>query len=581
MAMAESAKLHHTNNLNKRGWLPIAILAIIILVGLIVRLDNLTTFTIGHIELYTPGIDLPTKFSIPPPRLNLFFTIGRTIVWEPNPPGYYILMQGWTKVFGTGVFSLRFPSVLFGTAGIFLVYLLGSMERDKLTGLIAAGMMALNGLNIFWSQTSKMYSMGCFFGILSTVLLLMIVRYENKRIILLTCYAGTVLIGLGTVLFFWPIFITHMVWVLMTHWKGKWHNQGLFQTQILVFILASPLLAIAVYASQRPGYIDPSIILPSIWHFFQFGFLFEPDPNAVTLDNIPVLVNIFLFMFTIFLIFIAIASFKQDKVKQRTIMSTGPSSKIKVVCGILAILAILAFYIFIDGRGYGRTNKILVLALLPLSLAFSDFLFSRYWVSIQNIGRFLEERANKLGAIYSLSFLLLVIPFFLLALVSIFSPLFVSRTILLYTPYLIIILSIGMSSLIKRHKLWIALAAILVVFLFFSNAHFKKRLHHFADYKALSEKWIPKIEDTDLIFFQHHWRTSPIFYYLNARQYHFVQQNHSSVIQANPNSRVWVFHVGDVFPQEAVEKSLAHYKHSLTIEALRTKAELFEKQRGL
>src|SRR5215813_4394035 len=199
----------------QRKWVGIAILTVLLLFGAFLRLHHVDHHTISHPEVYTPGIDLPWELSNPHPRFSLWQTLAGTIAGEPHPPGYYILMLGWTRWFGSDILTLRLPSVLFGIASILLVYILSILAEDKLTAVLATGMLAFNGLHIYWSQQSRMYSMGCFLGLVSTVLLVLISKNFVQRRIYYAVYAFCILTGLATHVFFWALFGTQTLWILM------------------------------------------------------------------------------------------------------------------------------------------------------------------------------------------------------------------------------------------------------------------------------------------------------------------------------------------------------------------------------
>ncbi len=107
-----------------------AALGIIIIFGALLRLHNVEHRSLDHPEVYAPGIDLPWNLSNPNPRFSLWQTLAGTIAGEPHPPGYYIVMLGWTKWFGSSIFSLRLPSLLFGIASILLIYVLAAHSGD-------------------------------------------------------------------------------------------------------------------------------------------------------------------------------------------------------------------------------------------------------------------------------------------------------------------------------------------------------------------------------------------------------------------------------------------------------------------
>lgn len=79
-----------------------------------------------------------------------------------HPPAYYLLMKGWTELFGNSEIGLRLPSVIFGTGTIYLTYLIGKKMFNKETGVFAALLISLNGLSIYYSQEARMYAMAAF-----------------------------------------------------------------------------------------------------------------------------------------------------------------------------------------------------------------------------------------------------------------------------------------------------------------------------------------------------------------------------------------------------------------------------------
>lgn len=92
-----------------------------------------------------------------------------------HPPLYYLVISLWTKVFGTGEFSLRFPSVLFSFAAAGYVYLIVRQLKNKTAGLWSALFFLINPLGLYYSQEARMYMMatallaGAFYYYLRTV----------------------------------------------------------------------------------------------------------------------------------------------------------------------------------------------------------------------------------------------------------------------------------------------------------------------------------------------------------------------------------------------------------------------------
>lgn len=77
-----------------------------------------------------------------------------------HPPLYYALLHLWTRVAGAGPLSLRLLSVMAGVAAIPLMFaasrrILGSGRA----ALIAAGLLAVNPLHVYYSQEVRMYGL--------------------------------------------------------------------------------------------------------------------------------------------------------------------------------------------------------------------------------------------------------------------------------------------------------------------------------------------------------------------------------------------------------------------------------------
>lgn len=153
---------------------------LLIVGGTFFRLDRLSLATMGHAEIYVPNIPLPEDYGNPHARL----TIARTVtgsIWEPHPPGWYLLMFGWTKMAGTGLFAIRFPSVVFGVLSVVLIFTLGWLAEDVPTGFLAAAFLAFNGHQIYWSRIARPATLICALGLLSCVLLLPATRRQGPR----------------------------------------------------------------------------------------------------------------------------------------------------------------------------------------------------------------------------------------------------------------------------------------------------------------------------------------------------------------------------------------------------------------
>ena len=76
-----------------------------------------------------------------------------------HPPLYYALLHGWIGLLGAGPVSLRLLSVLFGVLAIPAIYLAGRRMLSRRAGLIAAFLLAISPLHVYYSQEVRMYGL--------------------------------------------------------------------------------------------------------------------------------------------------------------------------------------------------------------------------------------------------------------------------------------------------------------------------------------------------------------------------------------------------------------------------------------
>jgi mannosyltransferase len=89
---------------------------------------------------------------------------------ESSPPLYYLLEWLWTQLFGTGEVGLRSLSALLGTATIPAVWALGRRLGGNRAGLVAAALLAVNPMLIWFSQEARAYALLALLGALAALL---------------------------------------------------------------------------------------------------------------------------------------------------------------------------------------------------------------------------------------------------------------------------------------------------------------------------------------------------------------------------------------------------------------------------
>src|ERR1700722_14894290 len=93
------------------------------------------------------------------PRLGVVFMWTGGFSEETTPPTYYTILAAWTHFLGTYAVSFRFPSVIFSTFAIPLVYRLGIEFGGRRGGLIAAMIFAFAPMEIYFAQEARAYAL--------------------------------------------------------------------------------------------------------------------------------------------------------------------------------------------------------------------------------------------------------------------------------------------------------------------------------------------------------------------------------------------------------------------------------------
>jgi mannosyltransferase len=92
---------------------------------------------------------------------------------ESAPPLYYALAWLWTQVTGTGEAGLRSVSALAGVATVPVAFMLGAQLSGRRAGIVAAALVAVNPMLVWYSQEARAYAL---FALLTALSLLYFAR---------------------------------------------------------------------------------------------------------------------------------------------------------------------------------------------------------------------------------------------------------------------------------------------------------------------------------------------------------------------------------------------------------------------
>ena len=90
--------------------------------------------------------------------------VRQVLETEANPPLYYLLARVWSALVGTGEFALRSLSALVGTATVPLVYGAGVALGTRRGALVAAALVAVSPLLVWYAQEARPYALVAFLG---------------------------------------------------------------------------------------------------------------------------------------------------------------------------------------------------------------------------------------------------------------------------------------------------------------------------------------------------------------------------------------------------------------------------------
>lgn len=188
---------------------PYFLLASIILLGLILRLFSLNQPYWGD-EILSLQI-VKHYWSDPAGMIQYLRAV------EVHPPLYYLLLLGWTHLFGFAEAAVRSLSLLFGLATIVLTYFLGKeLWQNIRTALLASLLVAVMPMQIIFSQEARPYIIFSFFGLLCFFWLWRYLQGGQRRLILY--FSISAVIGLylhySFIFILAPLFLGWLAWLI-------------------------------------------------------------------------------------------------------------------------------------------------------------------------------------------------------------------------------------------------------------------------------------------------------------------------------------------------------------------------------
>lgn len=227
---------------------------------------------------------------------SFFGMITQYAIADFHPPGYFILLWFWTKAFSISEIAVRIPSVIFGVLTTYVIFLIGQKIHSKALGLLAAILLAVNPLHIYYSQEARMYSLAALAVSLNIFLLLKFIKGEKINLLFLII-SNLLVLSSDYVAYF--IFPAEFIFLLLTGKKvllKRWFAALIMAVLVGIWwlpIFLNQLDVGSVASSRLPtwkfvaGAFDPKAV-PLTFVKFMIGRISYPDKLIYVLTLLPI-----------------------------------------------------------------------------------------------------------------------------------------------------------------------------------------------------------------------------------------------------------------------------------------------------
>ncbi len=303
------------------------------IIGLLIRLYRLGIPSLSDDEVFTAT------------WINHSFldTIRLVRHWE-FPPLYFGILNLWVRAFGNGEWALRFPSAIFSSLTVIVIYKLGKELISKDVGLISASLLIFSQFALLHAQNAKMYSLFWFLAAVSFLFFFRFLKEHRKSsyrfyiiVSILSCY--TMYTG-------FLLLVTQSIIFLLMGERTRWRKW--FTGQLIIISFCIPWM---IYFLCSKHEIFP-VLRPPGTAFDYFTFLLKSfqliigsvreDWGQFSVDLCLWAVNVFLYAFliTFLLIDVLIISYKNKKI--------GLSLPMNYYCLFLWIIVSIFIYFMFD-----------------------------------------------------------------------------------------------------------------------------------------------------------------------------------------------------------------------------------------
>ena len=209
------------------------------LVGIVALAEALRFATLG-----VQSLDFDEAYTVQIVGGSLGHVFRQVPVTESTPPLYYLLQWAWAQVFGVGVVGLRTLSALLGTLVVPVAFAAGRRLGGVRAGLVAALLVAVNPLMVWYSQEARSYALLSLLCALS--FWAFVCALERPSVAVLAGWALASAAALATHYFAVFLVGVEAVWLLCVFWRRRDARRWVVPAVGAVVIVGTALLPLAV-----------------------------------------------------------------------------------------------------------------------------------------------------------------------------------------------------------------------------------------------------------------------------------------------------------------------------------------------
>ncbi|MFA5200509.1 MAG: glycosyltransferase family 39 protein, partial [Candidatus Omnitrophota bacterium] len=348
------------------------ILIFLMVCGLILRFYHLGARSLWFDEAYTIFngqylVSVFFRFGALPDRYPSFLS---------DIPIYF-----WSLLSGRHEFTLRLFSAVFGLGAIWLIYKLGLKIFGQKTALIAAFLLAISPIHIYYSQELRPYSLILFISLGSVLFLLKALEKGA-----LAFWAGYVILNVFNIyLHYMTIFFLFaqviFFLIFMKDYKNQIKNWLLYNS--VIFVLLVPWLINSIILLKASLGPDLYLWVPSWVKTIGGQNIFFTIKNFSLGYNVEKQVYVFITIFFLSILIFGISRLKKNEVKNYVLclccfvlplLSMFLISKVKVWYVDRYVLGSLPFYYILISNSLAKIRTryaFLILGVVTLFYAFS------------------------------------------------------------------------------------------------------------------------------------------------------------------------------------------------------------------